>query len=233
MLFRSCSCYFPPVQWSCDLRAQMLCSSDVPVIYFNFSLIFKCCSSKIIALFFKWFDHVISGFKWHVFFIFPYFSALYLLMKFAFQFGACWYSSCGHVISGLEWCPNTCCQNFVPGGHVTHVPSPSHDCRVARHPSCAAENPACPWALLTNAAALQISHFARVFDHISHGFHMYRSWGPRSRFHVVYPVIATTWTVPELRHSPFFILRYLSSTNGWPPLWLTLSFEMSYLSCIP
>jgi len=64
VLFKWCSCYSPQVVRSCDLRVQMLCSSDVPVIYFNFSLIFKSCSCDVLAICLKWCDHVISGFKW-------------------------------------------------------------------------------------------------------------------------------------------------------------------------
>jgi len=58
VLFKWCSCSSPQVVWSCDLRVQMLCSSDVPLIYFNFSLIFKCCSSDVLAILLKWCDHV-------------------------------------------------------------------------------------------------------------------------------------------------------------------------------
>jgi len=50
VLFKLCSCSFCQVQWSYDLRVQTLCSRHVPVIYFKFSPIFKCCSSHVLAV---------------------------------------------------------------------------------------------------------------------------------------------------------------------------------------
>jgi len=85
VLFKWCSCYFLQLQWSCDLRVQVMCSSHVPRIFFNVSLIFRCCYSYVLALFLKWCGHVISGFEGLIFLLFfCYLHAHAMLIKFAF-----------------------------------------------------------------------------------------------------------------------------------------------------
>ena len=47
VLFGSCSCYFPQVQWSCDLRVQVVCQ----VMFLEFISIFPQFSSAVQVMF--------------------------------------------------------------------------------------------------------------------------------------------------------------------------------------